>query len=492
MSTPDAHVPPTQENPHHAKRWWILTVLSVAQLLVILDATIVNVALPSAQGDLAFSDENRQWIITAYALAFGSLLPLGGRLSDLFGRKWTFIGGLVGFAIASAVGGAAGSVGVLIVARVGQGVFAALLAPAALSLLNSTFTDLTERNRAFAIFGGIAGVGGVAGLILGGVLTEYLSWRWAMYVNLFLAFPAAIAAVGLLVHGGRERPRLDIPGTITASAGLFLIVFGLSRAETEGWGAGITIGSIVAGVVLLVGFVQIQRRTTHPLLPLRVVLDRNRGGSFLALALASLGLYGVFLFLTYFLQLSLEFSPVQTGFAFLPMSVPMLVVAGFAQTKLLPRFGPRAVITVGLAVAAVGMVLLAQIDTDSDYATGVVPGLVIMAAGLGAVIATALNTSTLGVEAEDSGAAGAMANTSQQVGSAIGLALLSTLAASATDSYVERNGSTSAALAEAAVSGYSTAFWWSAGVFAVAAVVTGALVRPGVPEVDPAAAVVAH
>jgi EmrB/QacA subfamily drug resistance transporter len=488
MTSTTTSTKPHPHDPHHARRWWVLIVLSVAQLAVILDATIVNVALPTAQRDLDFSDGSRQWVVTAYALAFGSLLPLGGRLTDLLGRKWTFVTGLLGFSLASAIGGAAGGIEVLIAARVGQGVFAALLAPAALALLAATFTDPRERNRAFAIFGGLSGAGGALGLLLGGILTEYLSWRWTMYVNIVLAVPAAAVAVGLLVSNVRQRPRLDIPGTVTASAGLFAIVFGFSRAETEGWGAGITITSLVAGLILLAAFVLIQQRVTHPLLPLRVVLDRNRGGSFLALALASLGLYGVFLFLTYFLQLNLAFSPVETGLAFLPMTVAMAGMAGIAQTALLPRTGPRPLVFAGLLLAAGGMALLAQIDTGSSYVSDLLPGLVVLAGGLGVTLATALNASTLGVATEDSGAAGAMANTSQQIGSAIGLALLSTLAADATADYLGSHGRTQEVLAEATVHGFSTGFWWTSAIFAGAALITGALVRPGVPVHDPDAA----
>src|SRR3954449_1936197 len=260
----------------HERRWQLLGVIGIAQLMVVLDVTIVNIALPSAQRDLGFSADDRQWVITAYALAFGSLLLLGGRLSDLFGRKWTFILGLIGFAGASAVRGAAGGFGTLVAARACQGVFGALLAPAALSLLTTTFTDPSERGKAFAIYAAIAGMGGAIGLLLGGALTELLDWRWCLYVSVVFALPAALAASRLLRHVPvQNRARLDVRGAVTASLGLFALVFGLSRAETDGWGDPLTVASLAAAAVILIGFVALQRRTPQPLLPLRVVSDRD-------------------------------------------------------------------------------------------------------------------------------------------------------------------------------------------------------------------------
>jgi MFS family permease len=238
-----------QDDPHHERRWLILGVIGIAQLMVVLDATIVNIALPSAQRDLGFSDDLRQWIVTAYALAFGSLLLLGGRLGDLFGRKYTFIGGLVGFAVASAIGGAAGSFGVLVAARALQGLFGAVLAPSALALLTVTFSDPAERGKAFGIFGAIAGGGAAIGLLLGGILTEVLSWRWCLYVNLLFALPTAVIAVRLLHNqADPQRPPIDVLGTLTATAGLFALVYGFSNSEMESWGHPVTIIMLVAAV----------------------------------------------------------------------------------------------------------------------------------------------------------------------------------------------------------------------------------------------------
>jgi EmrB/QacA subfamily drug resistance transporter len=438
---------------HPRHRWLILALIGLAQLMVVLDATIVNIALPSAQKALGFSNDSRQWIVTAYALSFGSLLLLGGRLGDLFGRKRVFITGLAGFAIASAVGGLAQSFGVLVIARTLQGGFGALLAPAALSLLTTTFTIPSERNKAFGVFGVIAGSGAAVGLVLGGALTEYLNWRWCMYVNLILAVPTAIAALRLL--GGETapaaKPHIDIPGTLTASAGLFGLVFGFSNAETHGWGASLTIAALAAGVALLAAFVAIERRVEHPLLPLRVVAHRGRGGAYLAVAIVGAGMFGVFLFLTYYMQQTLGFSPLKTGLAFLPMMGVIMPTGAIGQTRLLPRFGARRLVTLGMLLGAAAMLILTGVTPDSSYATHVLPGLLVMGLGLGLVMAPAMSTATLGVDPHDAGVASAMVNTGQQVGGSIGTALLSTLAASAASSFTSSHQPAADLVARAAV-----------------------------------------
>jgi EmrB/QacA subfamily drug resistance transporter len=473
-------MPPTPD-PHHAKRWWILALLGVAQLMVVLDATIVNIALPSAQAALHFSDDARQWVVTGYALAFGSLLLLGGRVSDLFGRRRALVIGLAGFAVASAVGGAAPGFGVLVASRAVQGAFGALLAPAALSLLQTTFTDPAERRSAFAIYGGIAGAGGAVGLLLGGILTEYLSWRWCLYVNLLLAVPALIGALSLLHNQAREAgSRIDLPGALTSGAGLFALVYGLTKAQTDGWGAAVTLGFLAAAVVLLSLFAVLQRRGDHPLLPPRVVADRNRGGAYAAVLIAGAGMFGVFLFLTYYLQQTLGFSPVKTGLAFLPMVAVLTATAGIAQTRILPRTGPRPLIALGMLISGAGMAWLAQVGVDSTYASDVLLPLLVEGLGIGLTMATAMNTATLGVQAGDAGVASALVNTGQQIGGSIGTALLSTLAASAATSFIAHGP------AAAAVHGYTTAFWWAAAIFAGGAVLCGLLLRPGVPEQAPA------
>lgn len=472
-------------NPHHARRWTILAVLGVAQLMVVLDATIVNIALPSAQKTLHFSNDERQWIVTAYSLAFGSLLLLGGKLSDLFGRKWTFIAGLIGFACASAVGGAAQSFAMLAAARACQGAFGALLAPAALSLLTTTFTEASERNKAFGIYGAIAGSGASIGLLLGGVLTQYLNWRFAMYVNVVFAV-FAVSGAAVLLHNVKPkvRPKIDLPGALTVSLGLFALVYGFNHAQTTSWSNSMTIASLAVGVVLIATFALLELRVAHPLLPMRIVFDRNRAASFNSMGLASAAMFGVFLFLTYYLQENLRYSPVKTGLAFLPMTAVIMVTAVIATTRLRSHFGPRPLVFVGMTLGAAAMLILSGISMTTTYLTGILPALLIMGLGLGLVFATAMNNAVLGVQPADAGVASATVNASQQVGGSLGTALLSTLAASAATSYLVGLRPTPSVLAAAAVHGYTTAFTWAAGIFALAAVV--ALVLYASKEDEPA------
>jgi EmrB/QacA subfamily drug resistance transporter len=470
-------VTPTPE-PNHDRRWLILGVIGMAQLMVVLDVTIVNIALPSAQADLGFSDDARQWIITAYALAFGSLLLLGGRLGDLFGRKWTFIGGLLGFAAASAVGGAAGSFGVLVGARAAQGVFGAVLAPSALAMLSTTFTAPSERGTAFGIFGAIAAGGSAVGLLLGGILTEWLSWRWCLFVNLLFAIPAALAAFRLLVNvAPANRPQLDLPGVATASLGLFALVYGFSNSERQSWGSPLTIATLAAGVALLVLFVAVESRAAHPLLPLRVIADRTRGGSYLAIGLSAVSLFGVFLFLTFYLQQTKGYSPIRTGLAFLPMTAAIAITATSVNAIFLRRIGPRPLLTLGMLLGAAAMVWLAQLTPSSSYAGHVLPALLVLAVGLGNIFAPAIASATYGVELQDTGVASAMVNTMQQVGGSIGTAVLSSIFASAVTAYTAHKRPAPQLMTEATVHGYTVAFWVAAGIFALGAVVVGGIMR---------------
>jgi EmrB/QacA subfamily drug resistance transporter len=476
----------TESNPHHSRRWAILAVLGIAQLMVVLDATVVNIALPSAQRALHFSNENRQWIVTAYALTFGSLLLLGGRISDLFGRKWTFVVGLLGFAVASAVGGAAQSFPMLVGARAVQGAFGALLAPAALSLLTTTFTDTKERAKAFGLFGAIAGSGASIGLLLGGVLTDLLSWRYTMFVNLLFAIAAVIGAVVLLVNQRpAERPRFDIPGILTVSGGLFSVVYGFSHAQTTSWGNPLTVAFLAAAVILLAAFVAVERRVAAPLLPLRVMADRDRAASFLSVGIGASAMFAVFMFLTYYLQQNLGFSPITNGLAFLPMTATIVVSAMLSSTVLQRRFGPRPLIVTGMLLGAAGMLLLTGLGMHSSYATAVLPSLLIMGVGMGMIFAPSLSNATLGVAAADQGVASATVNASQQVGGSVGVALLSTLAASAVSSQLAGVRPTATLLAQATIHGYTTAFLWAAGIFLVGAIVAAALFRPGVRVIEP-------
>jgi EmrB/QacA subfamily drug resistance transporter len=498
LERPAVTGPAKAENPHHEKRWLILGVLGIAQLMVILDATIVNIALPSAQSDLGFSTDNRQWIVTAYALAFGALLPLGGRIGDLVGRKTTLLVGLIGFAAASAVGGAANGFTMLVIARAVQGALGALLAPAVLSLLTTTFTDARERARAFGIYGAVAGAGGAVGLLLGGILTEYLSWRWCLYVNIVIAVFATIGAV-LLLHNQRNegpRARIDIPGTVTVSAGLFAAVYGFANAETHGWGDVVVWGWLVAAVVLLAAFVAIEARVAHPLIPLRVLADRTRGGALLSILTLGVGLFGVFLFLTYYLQLNLGFSPVKSGVAFLPMIGFLIVTATLGSSILVPRIGARPLVPTGFILSAAGLVWLTRLTSTSTYAAGVLGPLMIIGFGIGLAMAPAMTAATSGVESDDAGVASALVNTMQQVGGSIGTAVLSSLAANAVTSYLTSHATgatpSRALQAAATVHSYTTAFAWSAGIFVVGGVIAGLLFRSGPLQADPDGAPAAH
>lgn len=471
---------PTSAPVPHSRRWWTLSTVALAQLMVVLDSTVVNIALPSAQADLGFSNGDRQWIVTAYSLAFASLLLLGGRLSDLIGRKRTFIIGLIGFAIASALGGAAGTFGWLVAARALQGAFGALLAPTALAVLTTTFTIPKERARAFGVFGAIAGAGGAVGLLLGGFLTEHFDWRWNLYINVFIAIGAVIGATIFVDHLQRTgpRPKLDIPGTVLVSAALFGLVYGFSNAETDGWDSPLTWGMLAAAVVLLVGFVLWQRKAAHPLLPLAIVLDRNRGAAYLSVMIAGAGMFGIFLFVTYYLQTSLGFSPMQTGVSFLPM-IAMLVFAAQLSTNIfVPRFGPKIMVPFGMALGAIGMILLTNLDLDSTYAADVLPPLLVLGFAMGSIMPASMQTATLGVDRQFAGVASAMVNTSQQVGGSIGTALLNTLAATAAADYVAANlPATARVAAQAAVTSYATAYWWGAGFFAIGGIIAALLFR---------------
>ena len=472
--------------PGDRRRWLILGVIGLAQLMVVLDVTVMNIALPSAQRALHFTTADRQWVVTAYTLAFGSLLLLGGRLADLLGRKVTFLIGLLGFAGVSAIGGASVNFGMLITARACQGAFGALLVPSALSLLTTTFTEPKERGKAFGIYGAIAAAGGAIGLLLGGALTEYLSWRWTLYVNLIFAGVAFAGGVLLLERQRSQvKPRLDIPGVLLVSAALFCLVYGFSNAATHNWHTPSTWGFLVAGVALLVLFAIWQTRAPNPLLPPRIVLDRNRGGAYASMLLASSGMFGVFLFLTYYLQQTLAYSPVVTGFAILPIAGGLAVAANLSTIVLMPRIGPKPLVATGFVVAAGAMTWFAQLGPHTAYVDGVLGPLILTGIGLGIVIAPSINTGTFGVAPRDAGVASATVTVGQQLGASIGTSLLNTIFASAVASYLTLHVTSArligrpALLGQALAHGYDTAFWWVAGIFAGGAIIGGLLLRRG-------------
>ena len=453
-------------------RWRTLVVVAIAQLMIVLDSSIMNIAIPSAKVELGISDANQQWVITAYTLAFGSLLLLGGRIGDYMGRKKIFLIGLAGFAAASALGGVAANEGMLYAARALQGVFAALLAPAALAIISVTFTVPKERAKAFGVIGAISGGGAAIGLILGGALTEYFSWRWCLGVNTPIAIFAAVLAIKFVKESKAQGDNsYDIPGAVTATAGLFALTYGFHEAAVSGWSDNLTIGFLIASVLLLATFVLIEKRVKNPLMPLRVVTDRNRGGSYLGSLVVGAGLFSMFLFLGLYLQVVLGYTPLRSGFAFLPFTAGIIVFAGIAS-QLLPKFGPRALMVPGLIAASTGMLLIARITPETSYATHVLPALLIMSSGMALVFIPLTSTSLHGVSNHDTGVASAMLNTSQQVGGSLGVALLNTVAATATTTYAAANTQLGEKLMPFAMThGFTVAFKFSAGLLFVGAIV---------------------
>ena len=458
-------------------RWRALLVIAIAQLMVVLDASIVNIALPSLQADLGISDANRQWVVTGYTLAFGGLLLLGGRIADFWGRKRAFMTGLLGFAGASALGGVAQNQEMLFSARALQGVFAALLAPAALSLISVTFTDSKERAKAFGVYGGLSAGGAAIGLILGGVLTQYASWHWCLLVNV----PIAILAFFLAIPNVHESKatgdtRYDIPGAITSSLGLVSLVYGITQVAELGWSDPTTLSWFGASLVLLASFFVIESRTSHPLLPMNILLDRNRGASYLTSFIVGAGLFGMFLFLAYFFQGILQYSPIKAGLLFLPFSVGVGISAGIASV-VLPRFGPRYVSFIGLLLATAGMLLLTQLDPASSYVSDILPALMVLSLGMGLVFVPISATALFGVGNHDAGVASAVLNTAQQIGGALGTALLNTVAVTATANYFTANmidptdPANAGAFAFGLTEGFVATFTWSAGFMIVGAII---------------------
>ncbi|WP_328902813.1 MFS transporter [Streptomyces sp. NBC_00441] len=460
------------------QRWWALTVISVATLMVVLDASIINIALPHAQADLDISDANRQWAVTAYALTFGGLLLLGGRVVDFVGRKRVFLIGLVGFAAASMIAGVAPDGATLFAGRALQGVFAALLAPAALSLIAVTFTDARERAKAFGVYGALQGAGGAVGLIAGGLLTEYTNWRWCLFVNTPIALAVALAALPILKKSRAEgTPRYDIPGALLVTTGLVAAVWGFTHAADAGWNNPATWLLIAAGVVLLASFVLVEQCTVHPLLPLRVIWDRDRGGAFLASLLIGAGMFGLMLFLTYYLQVNLGYQPLRAGLAFLPFSAG-IIAAATVGAPLVTRLGPKTLMTAGTAVTLAGTLWLTLLKPSEGYLAVVLPAMILTGLGLGAFFVALPNIALAGISPSDTGVASAMISTTQQVGGALGPALLNTLYVSALTGFLaDRTGTVSQAVRlDGYVHGYRVAFLASAALFALALAATGLII----------------
>jgi len=484
MTTPTSGAPDvTAPDP---LRWKTLTVVGIVALMVVLDGTVMNIALPSIQADLGLSDSDRQWVVTAYALTFGGLLLLGGRIGDFFGRKRTLYIGLAGFAVASAAGGLAPNPMSLILARGAGGAFAALLAPVTLSIIAITFTELRERTRAFAIYSSISAGGGAVGLVLGGVLTEFVSWRWCLWINV----PIAIIAMFLCTRWVRESRILanvhyDILGAVVGTTGLLLLVLGISEAGIAGWTGGRTVIPLVLAIILLTIFFVIEHRSKNPLLPMRVLSNRSRAGAYIAAFFSGGALFATFLFISYYLQTVLGYSPLGAGLLGLPFSAGV-VASTFLANRLLPKLGPRNVTTIGFILAVIGTIGLTRISVTSNYWIDVLPGLLIMSIGMGLIFVPLTVTSVYGVQAGDTGVASAVVNMSQQIGGSIGVALLNTLAAAATaNAVVELSESPSSP--EALVVGYATVFAWSAVLLAIGAILWFILVRVRMSDLVPSA-----
>ncbi|GGM14375.1 MFS transporter [Dactylosporangium sucinum] len=463
--------------PPDPRRWLALGVIAIAQLMVVLDATIVNIALPSAQQALDISTADRQWIVTAYTLTFGGFLLFGGRIADFFGRRRTFLVGLLGFAAASALGGAAVNAETLYAARALQGLFGALLAPAALSLITVTFTEAKERAKAFGVFGGISGGGAAIGLLAGGLLTEYANWRWCLLVNIPVAIIAFLAALPVVKESKASGDtRYDVPGAILATAGQVALVYGFTKAATDGWSSGVTIGWLAGAVALLGAFLFWESRTKHPLLPLRVLFDRNRGASYLVSILLGAGMLGMFLFMTFYLQQTMGYSALKSGVAYLPFSGG-IVAAAIVASRLLPRVGPKVLMATGALLATASMVWLTQLDLDSSYAVHILPSFVAMSFGMGLVFVPLSSVALSGIANHDAGVASAMVNTTQQVGGSLGTALLNTIFTTAVTGYLTDHGAAPLQQAQAAIHGYNVAFTASAILLAVAALVVVVMIR---------------
>ncbi len=461
-----------------------LLVVAVAQLTIALDATIVNVALPSAQVALGFSDAQRHWVITAYTTAFGGMLLLGGRVSDQVGRRRAFVIGLAGFGVASALGGLAPSLTLLAMARGLQGAFAALLAPTVLALLSLSFPDPRERGRAFAVFGAVAGGGGAVGLVLGGLLAESIGWRGCLFVNVPIVVATALG-VRYLPPGDRAGladRRWDLPGALLVTTALVALVAACSNTVPVG-GA---LGLLLAAIVLLGAFARRESRAPAPLLPLRILADRVLVGCCSTVALAVAGMLGAFLLMTYFLQVVLGFSPLGAGLAFLPLSVALF--AGAQVTgRVMARVAPRLLVVPGLLSAAGGMLLLARLTPHSTYLSGVLPAQLLLGVGIGAVFTPVISLATSRAAPRDAGVTAAVVSTAQQLGGSIGLAALNALAALATTSAMaSEGGSATRPSAEALVAGYAGAAVAAAAALLVAAALASVLITTGRPAGRPA------
>jgi EmrB/QacA subfamily drug resistance transporter len=462
------------ENPHHARRWLILVMIGLAQLMVVLDATVVNIALPSAQHALGFSDADRQWVVTAYSLAFGGLLLLGGRAGDILGRRRVFIGGIVLFSVASLLGGFATTQEWLLAARALQGVGGAIIAPTALSLVTTNFPEGPPRNRAMAVYSAMSIAGGAVGLILGGVLTTYLSWRWVLFVNVPIGLLCTVLAPRLLVesHAQSENREFDIPGAVTVTAGLALLVYALVDAVNVGWGSTATIAKIAGAVALLIVFVLIEQRRESPIMPFSIFRLRTLRGANVVALLIGMSLFSMFFFVSLYMQQVLGFTPLNAGLSYLPLAIGIILSAGGASV-LVTRVGFKPVLLSGLMFIAVGLLWFSQIRTHGSFGVDVLGPSLLAAIGLGLSFVPVTIAAVTGTDPHEAGLASGLVNTAQQVGGALGLAILATIANSRTDAILHGGGHEAH---YALTQGFARAFLVGAGFALAGAVLTVLLI----------------
>ncbi|HEX3611721.1 MAG TPA: DHA2 family efflux MFS transporter permease subunit [Sporichthyaceae bacterium] len=471
------HAPPKPTQDNHRRRWLGLFVIAFAQLMIVVDGTIITVALPAMSNALSIAPDDRQWVITVYTLSFGGLLLIGGRIADYLGLRRAFVIGLVGFGLASALGGAAQTFSMMLFARALQGVFGALLAPVALALVANLFSEARERAKAFAIFGAVAGGGSAIGLVLGGLLTEYVNWRWTMYINTPIAFLTVAGAYALLdEHRGEHPGRLDVIGTVLSSVGVLSLVYGFSEAERHGWAKPATLAFLGIGVALSLAFVVSQRIVANPVLPLRVLADRTRGGANLAVLLSAVAMFGSFFFLTFFMQGVLGYSPVKTGLGFLAVTAGIMVSSGIVSA-VGHKVPPRYFFAGGLLGAGIGSFLLTGLTMHSTYTRNLMPALMLLGVSLGCVFVPAFNAATIGVAPRDASVASAVINTSQQVGTSLGVALLSTIAANRTKNFLSTHEFNPLNVLQAQVVGLNAAALGGGILLVGAALVTGWMVN---------------
>jgi EmrB/QacA subfamily drug resistance transporter len=466
-------------NETNDRRWLALAALVAAQFMVVLDVAIVNVALPSIQTDLHFTQESLQWVITAYGIMFGGFLLLGGRMADLLGRRRLFIAGVALFTLSSLLAGFAWSEGSLIAFRATQGLGGALLAPAALSILTTTFAEGRERNIALGVWGAVSGSGAAAGVLLGGFLTSSLTWSWIFFINVPVGL-ALVAVSPLLLRESRAElghRYFDFAGAVTVTSGLMLLVYAMTRATEIGWSSAETIGLIAASAALILSFVAIELRSKAPLLPMRIFRLRSLTGANVTSFLVGTALFSQFFLGTLYMQQVLHYSAMKTGVAYLPLTLTIIALAGVAQ-NLVTRVGVRRVLPAGLALGAAALVLLAQLPPDGKYFFDIFPAFVVSAIGLAFTFIPLTIAALMGVQQSDAGVASGLFNTTQQIGGAVGLAAASTIAITFTGRYVDSHPGASALSAPALTYGFQITFYVLAGVAALAAVLAALLIEP--------------